>query len=270
MANSTAKSTLEAKPLSSDASPSRLNLHLPFSGEVRLSDNKKFKETVVIVPFFSAKKGQLSRHIEFLNELGYDVVTFNLKNSIKDTKGTLFSSNLGLGFKHIWADQIEAILNSIAGTKIVFAFSNPSASAIEAIVRRHATDVRGLICDSGPSGDILNSLVNYYEREQPLKFFAFRWAAALATTIAWSPEYNRAIHKDIEALPTSFKILSIRGWKDPIISAQNIDKVFDPHQNVDWQRLSLPQAAHLNGLRDFYDEYAEPVAEFLKSISTPV
>jgi hypothetical protein len=49
-----------------------------------------------------------------------------------------------------------------------------------------------------------------------------------------------------------------------------IDKVFEPHGQIDWQKLSLPQAGHLNGLKDFREEYAPVVAQFLKEISKPV
>jgi pimeloyl-ACP methyl ester carboxylesterase len=248
---------------------SKPTLNLPFSGELFRAPEKKFNETMVLVPFFGGTKSMLRRHVDFLNKIGYDVVAFTLKNlEYTSPKFTLFSANQLLGVKHIWADQVEAILNQIPGNKILFAFSNPSASAIEAIVRRNATDVTGLVCDSGPSGHLLSSMYNYFSHYSPIKLIPLRALAALAMTLSWSPQFHSIVHGDLEKIPDGFKILSIRGWKDNIIPAHDIDKVFEPHLNVDWQRLSLPQAGHLNGLKDFAEEYETPVAEFLKGISS--
>jgi hypothetical protein len=246
-------------------------LSLPFNGELYPAAEKKFNETVVLVPFFGATKSMLRRHADFVNNLGYDAVIFALKSiDVSAPKFTLFSSNRLVGIKHIWADQIEAILNFIPGKKIIFAFSNPSASAIEAIVNRHAADVTGLICDSGPSGNLLSSMYNYFSHHDPIKWIPVRAAAAFAMTIGWSPQFHSIVHDDLKDLPKGFRILSIRGWKDNIIPAHDIDKIFEPHLNIDWQRLSLPQAGHLNGLKDYPEEYENPVAEFLKSISSGI
>lgn len=251
-----------------DSSPKQ-TLSLPFNGELFFAPEKKFNETVVIVPFFGGTKSMVRRHIDFLNRIGYDTVAFTLKNlDYASPKFTLFSANQLLGVKHIWADQVEAILNQIPGNKIVYGFSSPSASAIEAIARRNATDVTGLVCDSGPSACLLSSMYNYFSHYTPIKLIPVRALAALAMTLAWSPQFHSIVHSDLEKLPDDFKVLSIRGWKDNIIPAHDIDKVFEPHLNIDWQRLSLPQSGHLNGLKDFAEEYETPVAEFLKSIST--
>ena len=66
-----------------------------------------------------------------------------------------------------------------------------------------------------------------------------------------------------------FPIFSIRGWKDNLIPPQDIDRHFEPHKNLDWRKLSLPDAGHLNGLRDFESEYIGPLTKFLKEFSSP-
>ena len=86
-----------------------------------------------------------------MNELGFDCLIFELLDSIKNSPKHLISSSLQFGLKHVWADQIESILNSIPGDKILFSFSNPSASAIEVVAKRRGHDIKGLVCDSGPS-----------------------------------------------------------------------------------------------------------------------
>lgn len=241
-------------------------MELSFNGEFLEASEKKFQETVVFVPFFGGRKPQLRRHSEFVRDLGFDSVLFDLKF---DIDVDIVSPNAGFGMKHVWADQIERVLNEVPGPKILYAFSNPSASAIEAIARRRAHEISGLICDSGPSAKLFWSMVNYFRFEKPVSFRPLRWASALTGTLAWSPDFTQAVHRDLLILPRGFRILSIQGWKDPLIPPDHIDKVFEPHPQIHWTRLGLPQAGHLNGLRDYYDQYVPPVTKFLHSISHP-
>ncbi|MEZ0390668.1 MAG: hypothetical protein ACAH59_00530 [Pseudobdellovibrionaceae bacterium] len=240
------------------------------AGEWQKSQQKKFKETILLVPFFGAEKKNLQRHVEFLNELGFDCVLFNLKDEWKSLASTFLSSEALFGLKHVWADQIEALLNEIPGQKIIFSFSNPTASALEAIARRRATDIQGLICDGGPSAQLWHSMVNYFTHEISLPFYPVKAFAAAATTLLWHPKFNDVIHEDLKKFPSGFRILSIRGWKDPLITPKMIDLVFDPHSQLDWQKLSLPEGKHLNGLKDFPDQYKPSVERFLKEIATPL
>lgn len=243
---------------------------LSSNGEWIKSHNKKFQETILLVPFFGANKKNLQRHTEFLNGLGYDCVVFDLQDSWSEIATHSFSSRSLFGLKHVWADQIEALLNEIPGYKIIFSFSNPSASAIEAAARRQAWDIKGMICDGGPSGQLWHSMVNYFTHESPLPLFPLRAAAAAATAFLWHPKFTKIVHEDLNKFPKHFRILSIRGWKDPLITPKMIDLVFEPHQHLDWQKLSLPEGLHLNGLKDHPQEYKPPVSQFLKEISTPL
>ena len=240
---------------------------LSFHGELTPAQAKRFEETIIFVPFFGAKKSQLKRHTEFVAQLGFDSVVFDLRSKIEPN---LFSAQSGFGFKHIWADQIEKILNEVPGRKIVFSFSNPSASAIEAISRRHASDIAGLICDGGPAANLLVSMVNYYKFESPITLFPLRWAAAVGGSLVWHPRFTQAMFDDLKKLPERFQVLSIRGWKDPLIPPDQIDAVFEPHHHLDWSKLSLIKGAHLNGLKDFRSEYAPGVSHFLESIATAI
>ncbi|MFN7825640.1 MAG: hypothetical protein ACK5P6_09785 [Pseudobdellovibrionaceae bacterium] len=243
-------------------------MKLPFHGDLLRAPHKKYQETVVLVHFYGARKSSLKRHIEWLNEIGYDCVFFELLDTPKKVKTFLFSSQLNFGIKNIWTDQIEAILNTIPGKKIIFSFSNPSAAAIAAIVRRGAFDISALICEGGPSGDLWKSFYNYFTYEQPLKFYPLIAGAATLTNILWHPHSNEQLQHAVAQLPQSFPILSIRGWKDPLISPQMIDKVFEKHSHLDWQKLSLPLGGHLNGLKDFPHEYKPAVEQFMKEHAT--
>jgi hypothetical protein len=238
-------------------------------GQWHRSPHKKYQETVLLVPFFGAEKKNLQRHAEFLNELGFDCVVFDLHDDWGQLAHNFLSSKMQFGLKHIWADQIEALLNEIPGNKIIFSFSNPSASAIEAIARRHAADINGLVCDGGPSGQLWSSMVNYFTHETPLPFYPLKAAIAFASASLWHPHFLKVIHEDLAQFPKGFRLLSVRGWKDPLITPKMIDMVFEPHKQLDWQKLSIPEGKHLNGLKDHPDLYVPAVRQFLKEIATP-
>lgn len=252
------------------------DIKLSFEAEVFSAPRRLYRETVLIVPFFAARKQQLVRHAEFLNELGFDVVIFEFDTQLFTLPNRLISSQAAqsksliqsIGYKHVWADQIEKLLNEIPGRKIIMAFSNPSAGAIEAIARRQAVDVAGLICDGGPTAQYWSSLVKYFTSEVPLPVAPARWLAATVFSPLWSLDAKGSLAQDLASLPEGFPLLSVRGWKDHLIPPKHIDEVFEPHANLDWQKLSLPEGGHLNGLRDFPDEYKPAVTEFLQALGS--
>lgn len=224
--------------------------------------------TFVFVPFFGGSKAQLRRHFELIDSWGFPWEFVDLPFSLpKILFRPLASRGQNWGMKTLWADQIEVKLNSIPGPKIVFAFSNPTAAAIEAIARRNATDVLALIADSGPTSEVWNSILNYYKYEKPLPTWP---AKALATTLSsflMQPDFWNFCSKELEQFPKDFPILSIRGWKDALISPTQIDKIFEPHKHLRWQKLSLPEVGHLSGLKDSKEDYAAGILKFLASIS---
>lgn len=261
----------------------------PYEGRLFKARNKKFAETILLVPFFGSEQRELARHIKLLNDLGYDTVIFNLQKTptildfsqglltplkkwkeIKDTLKLPISSSQKFGLKHVYADQVENMLNLLPGKKIIFAFSNPGAAAIEALARRKCTDVTGAIFDSGPSGKFVDSFSNLAKHEWKIASLALRYVLAPLLSYAWSPYLHKDTQSDLNQFPKGYKILSIRGWKDRIIPPDHIDAIFDPHPDLDWRKLSLPEADHLVGLRDYRSEYAPAVEKFLKEISTPV
>lgn len=246
-----------------------MNQSYPYDGEFFPTKEKKFEEIVFFVPFFEGTKNKMKRHVEMVNELGYDAFAFTLQDDFSITRPPI-SSRKHFGFKHLYADQIEDLLNRLPGKKIVYSFSNPTAAAIEALSYRQCQDVAGLVCDSGPSGKFMKSVKNLYSTYKGIGPFPVVWMITPLFSYIWSRRLHEDMHEQLETFPKDFPVLSIRGWKDNIIPPDHIDAVFDSHRNLDLQKLALPDAGHLNGLRDFHDQYVPPVTRFLKSCSTPL
>lgn len=242
-------------------------MEYPFDGQYYPSAKKQFNEVIFFVHFYEGSKLLLKRHIDLVNELGFDAFAFNLLG--KETLLTNpFSRKMIPGIKHIWADQINDLLNLIPQKKIIFSFSNPSTSAIEAMAERNNIDTVALICDSGPSDQFLMSayhLFQFFKKDGLLKSLT----KTIITPLIWSPYLQKDVHTHLAKFPKGFKVLSIRGWKDSLIPPNQIDSVFERHANIDWRKLSLPKASHLNGLKNFRDEYTAGLKLFLYDVGTP-
>lgn len=241
----------------------------PSDGQLYPAPRKKFQELIFFVPFFEGTKKSMRRHIEFVNELGYDAFAFTLQDDFSVLKPPL-SSRKHFGFKHLYADQIEELLNQLPGKKIIYSFSNPTAAAIEALSYRKCEDVSALICDSGPSGKFMKSVRNLYSHHKSAGPFPVVMMITPIFSYIWSHKLHKDTLEHLATFPQDFPILSIRGWKDRIIPPDHIDALFDPQTHLDLQKLSLPEGGHLNGLKDFADQYCPSVERFLAAHSHPV
>lgn len=244
----------------------------PDGGELFKSEkeknNSEIKPLIFFAHFLGGQKKVLKRHVALVNELGFDAYIFNLKDSPKEHYFVPYSEiSKKFGLKHALADQIEEHLNLLNDykTKIVFAFSNIAACAIEALARRKTDDIKALICDSGPGADFRHASYKLLEHQfkAPLPL---RILGTPLVMYGWSPLLHKDVPEDLKKLPEGFPVLSIRGWKDKLISPKHIDKIFEPAKNIHWIKLALPEAEHLTGLRDFPSEYRSGLVDFLKTI----
>lgn len=232
--------------------------------------------TIFVVPFFGGKRPSLKRHMDYFESLGYKTefidlpfTPFDIKTSRQNLisfKSSETSELIKLGLRPMWSEVINRSLNAHQGPKIIFSMSNPSAGAIDAIADRNGHDIMGLICDGGPSSNLMNSLLNYYKYEKPVANYIARYGFATFARLAIDHKFDEHTKDSLMKFRQGFRILSIRGWKDPLISPQMIDQVFEPHQQIDWEKLSLPEAEHLNGLKDFPDDYKQGLERFLDSL----
>jgi hypothetical protein len=243
--------------------------HYPDEGELFKASKKKSEHLIFFAHFFKGHKKVLRRHIELVNELGYDAYVFNLRDELDDHYFLPYSYvSEKFGMKHALADQIEDHLNLLPEykTKIVYAFSNIGGCAIEAMARRQQQDVIALICDSGPGASFIYSSYKLVQEQYKVKFLPLKVLATPLVMFGWSKDLQKDIPEDLKKLPEGFPVLSIRGWKDKLISPGHIDKIFEPCKNIHWVKLALPDAGHLDGLKLCPSEYKAGVVNFLSTL----
>ncbi len=84
--------------------PKSRNL-IPGEGAILSSPNKKYEELIVFVHFFGGNKLSMRRHVDFVNELGFDALTFNLSFDQNFWLRKLpVSRTKRFGLRHIWGD----------------------------------------------------------------------------------------------------------------------------------------------------------------------
>jgi pimeloyl-ACP methyl ester carboxylesterase len=247
----------------------RAGQKLPFDAELNAAKDRKFKETVVLVHNFGGSRRTVVRHARLLNDLGFDCVRFDLIfHQAKPQNKLPITADLRFGVRHVWANQIESLLNAIPGKKIIFTFSMPSGAAFEAVAKRHAGDIAGIICDGGPFLQIHKCVWNLYEHEYKVKSRVLRAGFTAASMVLWGLKYNRQMKEALADIPKNFPVLSIRGWNDHLVPVSAIDEFFNLQNHLDLETVPLPEGGHLNGLRDFSDTYVPRVETFLERISS--
>lgn len=242
---------------------------LPFDGEWGRAPERKFKETIVFVHHFGGSTQNVLRHAKMAMELGYDTVRFPLVyNTILPAQKLPITADLKFGARHVWAGQVEAMLNAIPGKKIVYSFSMPSNGALEAIAKRRAKDVAAWVCDGGPFLQIFKCSWNLFEHEFKVRSRLLRGLYTSFSYFIFGHGIDEETPKLLAMFPDGFPVLSIRGAKDPLVPEDAIDDVFRSATRLEVQELSVPDGEHLDGLKNHADAYRPVVERFLKTHST--
>lgn len=276
---------------------------LPFDGELSPAKHKQFIETVVFVHHFGGSKATLLRHSRLLNELGFDTVRFNLSLNQAPLCTLPVTADFHFGVRYVWKEQIESILNSVSGKKIVYSFSMPSNSAFAAIAERRARDITAWICDGGPFLDLVRSTWNLYKHQYRVNSRLLRGLFTALSMGLYGFGIERELAAQFASLPRrdthGFPVLSFRGGKDPLVSPSAIDTFFSyrsgpsgrpgrsgrsengvgvpaaqttnrEHSHHEASSLALrtcllPDAGHLDGLKRFPDPYTAELLSFLEA-----
>ena len=245
------------------------SLNLPFDGEMKRAPERRFKETVLFVHHFGGDRRTTIRHRRLVSSLGFDTVAFTLNfNHMNPLKGLPISSDLDFGVRHLWREQIEAMLNAIPGKKIIYAFSMPSESSFEAVARRHGEDITAIICDGGPFLQMLRCTWNLYKSMYKITNPFIRGPLTAMGVLLQGLGLEDRLKEKLSTIPAGLPVLSIRGTDDPIVPEDAIDDFFDKVPQVRLKTLTLDGGHHLDGLKYFYDLYSETVTEFLNLSAT--
>ena len=231
--------------------------------------NKKYKETIVFVHHFGGNARSYLRHIQFVNELGFDAVSFSLSyNSDDFPKEVPWDSNFEIGYVHIWKEEIESVLNQLSGPKVLFGFSNPSGAMLLAAARRNYVDISAVICDGGPFLNTLKMMLPVITA--PKRQFTWKTKVGIIflNRMLFGKNYNQQAKSALESVPSRVPFLSIRSWRDKLVPSSNIDEYFSMNPKIDLEVLSLTEADHLQGLKTHPDEYKSRVGDFLIRVSS--
>jgi pimeloyl-ACP methyl ester carboxylesterase len=244
---------------------------LPYDAEFVPSTKRRFHETIVFVHNFGGGKKSVARHLRFVNDLGFDAVRFDLVFNGFKFHGLPINKKREFGVRHLWSEEIEAVLNAIPGRKIVYSFSMPSLGSLQAIGWRDAKGVSAWVCDGGPFLEIVRCSWNLFAHE-----YGFKNKAALAFlsvfALAWFGfrGTRRDLAQAFNKIPAGFPVLSIRGGKDPLVRESAIDEVFSYGRDLGLHKLVLPEGGHIDGLKKFPKEYIEEVSAFLTKVAQPL
>ena len=241
---------------------------LPFDGLWHHAAHRKYKEVILFVHHFRGDRSQLKRHIDFVNELGFDAISFNLSFNKKTIPSRIpWDSEQNFGYLNVWKEEISHIMNSISDPIIVYSFSSISSAALMAIGDRSANYVSAFICDSGPFIDSIRCFWNLYTHGYKTESLIKRSALTLSTIALYGLKKKDLIDSAMHKVPARLPILSIRGWKDPLVPYDAIDGFFKPYEHLNLEVLALPEAKHIDGLKNFPEDYKPRVQGFLEGNS---
>jgi len=236
-----------------------------------LGQPRRYNATIVFVHHFGGNRSSVKRHQALVSTLGFDSIAFTLDVHNPAPWGKLpFVHRLAPGTRKRWVTDISETLNKVSGPKILYSFSFPSASAIEAFSQCPREEQVAWICDGGPFFHLAACMWNYYTYQEPTRLLP--WRATKALMGMQSMDFltlERDVTSAIQRLPARFPVLSIRYWQDVLVPIAAIDAVFRGHDHLSLETLSLPEAPHIGGLTAEPATYKSRVSQFLQRVGEP-
>jgi pimeloyl-ACP methyl ester carboxylesterase len=216
---------------------------------------KSFQETIVFTHHFGGHHPSTKRHQDFVNELGFDCVSFDLNCK---APSSIFST-----FRSDWVAEVRDVLNQLPGEKIMYTFSSPSMATLGAIADGPRRDVRVWICDGGPFFQAYQCLKNYYIYQTKIPSALRDLVTSIAYLRIGAVGYETTVKRWFREFPPGVPILSIRAGQDKLVPVSAIDGFFAAGEHLQLHKLELSQAQHLEGLKTFPDAYKTGVKQFL-------
>lgn len=244
--------------------------NIPFDGEIFEPDKKKFEEIIIFTHHYGGNKKHSRRHIQFVNQLGFQAFSFNLypqpfQGSIQLIKKIGFSS-----IRSKWEKQLQTIFSIVKGKKIVFSFS--FSCNLTASMSHQYPDIKALIFDGGPFARPIHNPWLYLSHQEVVSNPVLR---ALAI-IPWNIFFNFfllkfKIHQSLKKLPKKFPILSLQAMDDMLVPPEIISELLSPHKyHLDITKAKLKGVQHIQGIKTQREMYLNILKKFLIQHATPL
>ena len=242
----------------------------PYEGEIFEPKEKKFEEIIVFVHWYGGHKKQLRRHIQFVNQLGFRALAFNLfpqpfKGSyafLKNPK-TYFTTLLSR-----WSRQTLEVLSDVQKEKkILFGFSF-GCNVITQIFSK-IPNTTAVIFDGGPFSSVLENSWRYLSYQESIKNPLLRGLAVILWILFCGFFLLRLqVHSSLKKWPVGLPVLSFRAIEDLLVPPATIDKILKPHSQLDTTVALIPEVQHLQGMKVQPDFYKKALEKFLIKYGT--
>jgi len=221
------------------------------------------KPTVIFTHSMWGNHRITARHVKLFNDLGYSCVTFDLykSTSIRETLALNWKKPGRFLYQEL-IDQITDVQNSVPGPKIMFSLSGPSLCSLIASSSR--TDIVAFICDGGPFKEIYTCTLRMFRQQTSVPTLPLQMLVTGVACAFWGLQSYAHLQKALAAWPKDRPILSLRGGKDPIVFPENIAHAFADQPQLPLTVGMIPEAGHLDGLKNFPGLYKKLVMSFLK------
>lgn len=208
--------------------------------------------------------------MDYLNEKGFDCITFDLPHSqLMDMVRPPISKKWKLGARQIWTEKIESVISKVSGPKVIYSFSSPSSAALVALSKNtEKNEIKAWICDGGPFVRPVDGIENLVE-EWGISANRKKLRRAIAHSLAFlwgSLNYERELKKALKKLPAGFPILSFRAKKDHLVSPDMIDEIFKLHPTP-VRAITLPDSGHLKGFKEDPSVYFRALEDFIDGVA---
>lgn len=244
----------------------------PCGGRMNYAPDRRFKATVVFVHNFGGNRSSTKYHQDFVSQLGFNHFSFNLSAMASPREGWRSVKEqaavaLREGVVERWTRELEWVLESVEGPKILYSFSFPSVSLPSLLARSPRRDVTGWVCDGGPFIEGWGCMWNFFTYYQPVQNLAMR---ALLTQYSYfvlgGPRFSRLARKWMKKFPPAMPIFSVRSEGDRLVPLRAIDKFFSFNKRINLQELTVA-GDHLEGLKSDSEKYRREVGAFLTKIA---
>lgn len=243
----------------------------PFEGEMFKPKKKQFKETVVFFHHYGGHKKQLRRHIQFVNQLGFQAFAFHLfPQPFQGTFSLLKKPHLYFTTLNTrWKKQMLKVLSLIPEKKILFCFSFSCNTAAQALPQ--TSNVQAVVFDGGPFAQFFQSGWRYLSYQEIISNPLLR----SLILIPWNAfcgffflKYK--IHQGLKKWPARLPVLSFQAVQDKLAPPDFINNILKKHPHLNLSFCSIDHVQHLQGMKLQPELYQKKLKNFLTQHSSVI